>query len=84
MNKKLSSWLLFIQFILTIATLVFMVMTIINQDFFIILQTILGAGLLSMGINQCFIFNKKKISILYFIFGIGLTVFGILSILGVF
>ncbi|MDD3392762.1 MAG: hypothetical protein PHE54_04410 [Bacilli bacterium] len=67
MKKQYKEVLLLIQTLLTLFTLFFMVFTIIDKTFLIALQIIIAILLFVIAINSYYIFNRKKMSYLYFI-----------------
>lgn len=86
-NSKINEFnILFvaIQFILTIAVIVFLILSLfVSGDFYKYLEVIMGFDLLMIGYNNHRIYQRKNITILYVGIGIFLIIAGVLGFIGV-
>ncbi len=81
-SPKYPKYLIIIQLILTIAVIVFGIITLFKNELVYIFELILGITLIDMGINNHLIYKRNKLTILYFLIGLGATIIAILKIIG--
>ena len=74
--------LIILQFILTIALIIFGIITIFKTTLLYIFEILLGITLLVMGINNHLIFKRKNLTILYLIIGLGSIILAVIKLLG--
>ena len=79
---KYPKYLIIIQLILTIAVIAFGIITLFKNELVYIFELILGITLIDMGINNHLIYKRNKLTILYFLIGLGAAVIAILKIIG--
>ena len=75
--------LIIIQLILTIAVMIFAVVTIFVHDLLIWFELLLAITLIDMGINNHFIYRRKYFTAIYLVIGLALVYFFIKGQLGV-
>lgn len=79
---KYPKYLIIIQLILTIAVIAFGIIALFKNELVYIFELILGITLIDMGINNHLIYKRNKLTILYFLIGLGAAVIAILKIIG--
>ena len=79
---KYPKYLIIIQLILTITVIAFGIITLFKNELVYIFELILGITLIDMGINNHLIYKRNKLTILYFLIGLGAAVIAILKIIG--
>ena len=82
-NPRIKYTLFFIQFLLSIITLVFAIIFFFNKNVVAPFQISLALTMIVMGINNLLVYKRKIFTFLYFIIGFVLLVLAVLTILGV-
>lgn len=82
-KKNPPTFLVWIQFVLTIALIILGIVTIFKSDLFKWFQLLLGVTITDMGINNHFVYKRPFITPLYIVIGTLIIISFILKILGV-
>lgn len=80
--SKYPKYLIIIQLILTLTVIIFGIITLFKNELVYVFELILGITLIVMGINNHLIYKRNKLTILYFLIGLGAVIIAILKIIG--
>lgn len=82
-QKEKSKISLYLQFIFSVAVIISIVFYFVNHQNISYLEFFLGITLVVMGYNNKQFYQRKNMTILYFVIGISLILFSIVQFLGV-
>ncbi|MBR4618341.1 MAG: hypothetical protein IKO49_03455 [Bacilli bacterium] len=74
---------LFVQFILSVITLVFLIIYFFNKNFMSALQISLGLTMLITGYNNYYVYKRKLLTLVYFVLGLLLLALAVITIIGI-
>ncbi len=78
-NKKKSVLTLYLQLLVTIVAIVFVVLYFINHKYINYLEITLGIDFFIMGINNKNFYKRENVTIVYYIFAVITVVLGIVG-----
>lgn len=82
-KKQPSMLFIWFQFILTIALIIFGIITIFKSNLFIWFQLLLGVTLVDMGINNQLIYKRPHVTYAYIGIGLVILVLFVLKVVGI-